>query len=189
MTMDDHLQDINDPRVLGTRLVGTMKMTRDDHQQDINDPRVMGTRLGGTKLLKVTKEIQGEDERDKMYKDEGVGLKGMVKGGGVGLDETVKGEGAGRGQGTRDINASYSYPLVNPRLEEAHDEGTVVQSTGADRSPVQPLDMMVNPSYSQHLKGNERDDEQDVNDLGARQGDERDEDQDVIDPGSRQDDE
>ena len=154
MTMDDHQQDINDPRVLGTRLGGTMKMTRDDNQQDINDPRVMGTRLGGTKLLKVTKEIQGEDERDKMYKDEGAGLNGMVKGGGVGLDETVKGEGAGRGQGTRDINASYSYPLVNHRLEEAHDDGAVVQSTGADRSPVQPLDIMVNPSYSQYLKDN-----------------------------------
>ena len=154
MTMDNHQQDINDLRVLGTRLGGTMKMTRDDNQQDINDPRVMGTRLGGTKLLKVTKEIQGEDERKEMYKDKGAGLNGMVKVEGAGLDETVKGEGAGRGQGTRDINASYSYPLVNHRLEEAHDDGAVVQSTGADRSPVQPLDIMVNPSYSQYLKDN-----------------------------------
>ena len=163
MTMDDHQQDINDPRVFGTRLGGTMKMTRDDNQQDINDPRVMGTRLGGTKLLKVTKEIQGEDERDKMYKDEGAGLNGMVKGGGVGLDETVKGEGAGRGKGTRDINASYSYPLVDSRLEEAHDDGTVEQSTGADRYSVQPVDMMVNPSYSQHLKGDRIKDDRNKN--------------------------
>ena len=94
-----------------------------------------------------------------------------------------------RGQDTGDIDASYSYPLVDPRLEEAHDDGTVVQCTGADRSLVQSLDVMDNPLYSQHLKGNERDDEQDANDLGARQGDERDYDQDAIDPGSRQDDE
>ena len=66
---------------------------------------------------------------------------------------------------------------------------TVVQGTGADCSIVQSLDMMDNPLYSQHLKGDERDNEQDVNDLGARQGDERDYDQDAIDPGSRQDDE
>ena len=29
-----------------------MKMTVDDQQQDINDPRVLGTRLGGTKTAK-----------------------------------------------------------------------------------------------------------------------------------------
>ena len=51
MTMDDHQQDINDLRVLGTRLGGTMKMTRDNHQQDINNQRVLGTRLGGTKRM------------------------------------------------------------------------------------------------------------------------------------------
>ena len=54
-----------------------------------------------------------------MYKDEGAGLNSRVKGGGAGLDGAVKGE--GRGQGTGDIDASYSYPLVDPRLEEAHD--------------------------------------------------------------------
>ena len=28
----------------------------------------------------------------------------------------------------------YSYPLVDPRLEKVHDDGTIVQSTGAERS-------------------------------------------------------
>ena len=77
----------------------------------------------------------------------------MVKGRGAGLGGTVKGAGTGRGHGSKDIDTSYSYPLVDPRLVEAHDDGTLVQSTGADRSLVQPLDMMVNPPYSQHLKG------------------------------------
>ena len=55
-TVDDHRQDINDPRALGTRLGGTkaMKMTEDDHRQDINDPRVLGTRPGGTEAQKKT---------------------------------------------------------------------------------------------------------------------------------------
>ena len=93
--MDDHQQDINDPRVLGTRLGGTKKMTRDDHQQDINDQRELGTRLGGTKMLKKRREmiegIQGEDGRDEMYKEEGAGLSGMVEGKGTGLGDAVKG--------------------------------------------------------------------------------------------------
>ena len=101
----------------------------------------------------------------------------------------MRGEGAGQGQGTRDINVSYSYPLVDPRLEEAHDNSTVVQCTGVDCSIVQPLDVMDKPLYSQHLEDDEHDDEQDANDLGAGQGDERDDDQDAIDPGARQDDE
>ena len=33
-----------------------MKMTKDDHQQDINDPRVLGTRLGGIKAMKMTED-------------------------------------------------------------------------------------------------------------------------------------
>ena len=81
MTRDNHQQDINDQTVLGTRLGGTKKMTRDDHQQDINNPRELGTRLGGTKRLKETTEIQGEDGRDMMYKDEGAGLSGTDEGG------------------------------------------------------------------------------------------------------------
>ena len=35
---------------------GKMKMTMDDHQQDINNPRVLGTRLGGIKTMKMTKD-------------------------------------------------------------------------------------------------------------------------------------
>ena len=89
--MDDCQQDINDRKVLGTswgtrtedRKRAAKKMTRDDHQQDINNPRALGTRLGGNK--KVNKGNQGEDGRVKMYKDEGAGLSGMVKGGGAGL--------------------------------------------------------------------------------------------------------
>ena len=100
----------------------------------------------------------------------------------------MKGEDLRRGQDTGDIDASYSYPLVDPRLEEAHNDSTIVQCTGADRSLVQPLDVMNKPLYSQHLEDDERDDEQDANDLGAGQGDERDDDEDAIDPGATQDD-
>ena len=111
-TVDDHQQDINDLRVLGTRLGGTTKMTKDNHQQDINDPGELGTRLGGTKMLKERREIiegiQGEDGRDEMYKDEEAGLSGMVEGGGAGLGDAVKGEGVRRGQDTGDIDAGYS---------------------------------------------------------------------------------
>ena len=32
------------------------KKTEDDHQQDINDPRVLGTRLGGIKAMKMTED-------------------------------------------------------------------------------------------------------------------------------------
>ena len=220
MTADDHQQDINHPRVLGTRLGVTkaMKMTVDDHQQDINDPRVLGTRLGGTKAMKMTKdemttmtdtkvketiarvqecgiamtsdqlqkmikEIWGEDGKDKKYKDEGAGLSGMVKGAGAGLGGTVKG--AGRGQGTRDIDASYSYPLIDSRLEEAHNKGTVVQNTGADRSQVQPLDVMVHPLYFQHLRGDGK--EGDRNKNGDRNRGDRFKDADRIKewPGTR----
>ena len=133
-------------------------MTRDDHQWDINDPRELGTRLGGTKMQKETKEIQGEDKRDKMYKDKGAGLSGMVEGGGAGLGDVVEGKGMRRGQDTGDIDASYSYHLVDPRLEEAHNNSTVVQCTGADHSLVQSLDVMDKSLYSQHLKGDECDD-------------------------------
>ena len=108
-----------------------------------------------------------------------------MKGGGAGLGETVKGKGARRGQDTGDIDARYSYPLVDPRLEEVHDDCTVVQCTGADRFLVQSVDVMDNPLYSQHQEDDEHDDEQDANDLGAGQGDERDDDQDAIDPGDR----
>ena len=104
-----------------------------------------------------------------------MGLNATVKGGGAGLGGKVKGEGAERGQDTRDTNAGYSYPLVGPRLEEAHNDGTVVQSTGAERSLAPTHVMMINPSYSQHMTGR------------ARQGDEGDDDQDADGPGVRQD--
>ena len=162
MTRDNHQQDINDQTVLGTRLGGTKKITRDDHQQDINDQRELGTRLGGTKMLKELREkiegIQGEDGRDEMYKDEGAGLSGMVEGKGTGLGDAVKGEGVRPGQDTRDIDASYSYPLVDPRPEEAPDidDSTLVQCTGADGSLVHPLDVMDNPLYSQHQEDDEQ---------------------------------
>jgi hypothetical protein len=65
----------------------------------------------------------------------------------------VKGEGVRQGQDTGDTDGCYSYPLVDPRLEEAPDidYSTVVQSTGADRSLEQSHNMIVNPLYSQHL--------------------------------------
>ena len=95
------------------------------------------------------------------------------------------------GQDTRDIDASYSYPLVDHRPEEAPDieDSTLVQCTGADGSLVHPLDVMDNPLYSQHQEDNEHDNEQDANDLEAGQGDECDDDQGAIDPGARQDNE
>ena len=69
------------------------------------------------------------------------------------MGEAVKGKGVRQGQDTRDTDGCYSYPLVDPRLEEAPDidYSTVVQSTGADRSLEQSHNMIVNPLYSQHL--------------------------------------
>ena len=62
----------------------------------------------------------------------------------------MKGKGASRGQDTRVINGCHSYPLVDPRPEEAPDidNSTIVQCTGAERSLVHPLDMMDNALYS-----------------------------------------
>ena len=93
-----------------------------------------------------------------MYKEEGAGLSGMVEGKGTGLGDAVKGEGVRTGQDTRDIDASYSYPLVDPRPEEAPDidDSTLVQCTGADGSLVHPLDVMDNPLYSQHQEDDEQ---------------------------------
>ena len=124
------------------------------------------------------------DGRDKKNEDKGAGLRGMEEGGGVGRGDVVEGEGASRGQDTGDIDGCYSYPLVDPRLEEAPDidHSTVVQCTGAERSIVQPLNMMDNPLYSQHLEGDEHDNERDANDPGAGQGDKRDDEKDTIDP-------
>ena len=55
----------------------------------------------------------------------------------------------------KDINGSYSYPLVDPRPEEAPDinDSTLVQSTGADGSLVHPHDVMDKSLYSQYLEG------------------------------------
>ena len=103
MTADDHQQDINDLRVLGTRLGWTkaMKMTEDE-KTTMTDTKVKETitrvQEGGgamtrNQLRKMIKEIWGEGGRDEKYKDEGAGLSGMVKGGGVGLGGTVKGAG------------------------------------------------------------------------------------------------
>ena len=44
------------------------------------------------------------------------------------------------------------YLLADPRLVEAHDDGTIVQSTGAARSSPQTL-ALVNPPCSQRLRG------------------------------------
>ena len=85
-----------------------------------------GGAMTSDQLQMVIEGIQGEDGRDEMYKDEGAGLSGMVEGKGTGLGDAVKGEGVRRGQDTGDIDASYSYPLVDPRLEESHDDSTVV---------------------------------------------------------------
>ena len=49
--------------------------------------------------------------------------------------------------------AGDSYPLVDPRLEEAHDDGTVVQSPGEERSLAQPHVVTNNPPCFQHKTG------------------------------------
>ena len=170
MTMDDHQQDINDPRVLGTRLGGTKaKKKTEDEMTTMTDTKVKETiarvQVGDGTMTsdqprKMIKEIWGEDGRDEKNEDKGAGLSGTVEGGGVGRGEAVKGEGVRRGQDTGDTDGCYSYPLVVPRLEEAPDidHSTVVQCTGADRSLGQPHNVMDNPLYSQHLEGEERED-------------------------------
>ena len=76
--------------------------------------------------------------------------------------------------GAKDINGSDSYPLVGPRPEEApdNDHSTLVQSTGADGSPVHTLNVMDKPLYSQHLEDDERDGERhdDQDATNPRQG-------------------
>ena len=84
----------------------------------------------------MIKKIWGEEGRDEKKEDKGAGRSGTEEGGGVGRGEAVKGEGVRQGQDTGDTDGCYSYPLVDPRLEEAPniDHSTVVQCTGADRS-------------------------------------------------------
>ena len=84
---------------------------------------------GGAGLRKKEKKTNGKgnfggDKKDEGHKDKVAGLNGRKEGGGVGRGETVKGEGASQGQDTGDIDGCYSYPLVEPRLEEVHDDGT-----------------------------------------------------------------
>ena len=167
-----------------TVIVTMTKMADTEVKETIAKAQESGV-MTNDQLQTIIKGILGGEGRDGMYKDEGAGLSGMVKGGGAGLDDTVKGEGAGRGQGTRDIDASYSYPLVDSRLEEAHNNGTVVQNTGADRSQVQPLDVMVHPLYFQHLRGDGK--EGDRNKNGDRNRGDRFKDADRIKewPGTR----
>ena len=50
----------------------------------------------------------------------------------------------------------YSYPLVAPRLEEVHDDGTIVQSTGVERSLAQPHGVMSNPPCFRHMSGGDK---------------------------------
>ena len=128
-------------------------MTNTKVKETITRVQERGGTMTSDQPRKMIKEIWGEDGRDEKNEEEGAGLSGMVEGGGAGLAGMVKGAGTGRAHVSEDINTSDSYPLVDPRLEEAYDNGTIVQSTGADRSLVQPLDMMVNPPYSQHLRG------------------------------------
>ena len=86
----------------------------------------------------------------------------------------MKGKGANQGQDTGDIDGSHYYPLVGPRPEEAPDidNSTVVQCTGAERSPVHPLDVMNNALYSQHWGDGKSDDVRDARGRGTRQGEE-----------------
>ena len=146
--MDGRQQDINDRKVLGTswgtktenhrasKKMTKTKLADTEVKETIAKVRESGV-MTNNQLKKIIKGILVEEGRDRMYKDEGAGLSKTVKGGGARLGETVKGKGARQGQDTGDINASYSYPLVDPRLEEAHGDGTLVQCTGAERGLLQ----------------------------------------------------
>ena len=102
-----------------------------------------------------------------------MGLDEMFEGEVAGLDEKVEGVGAGRqeqGQGSKGTNSEgegagrhklskargagrrggHSYLLANPKLAEAHGDGTVVPPTGTDRSAPQHLPG-ANLPCSQHL--------------------------------------
>ena len=78
----------------------------------------------------------------------------------------MKGAGKGRGHGSEDIDTSDSYSLVDPRLVETHDDGTLVQRTGSDRSLVQTL-VMASPPYFQHLTG-DRNESDRISELTSR---------------------
>ena len=110
----------------------TTTMTDNKVKEIIAMVQECGGAMTSDQLLKVIEGNQGEDGRIEKYKDKGAGLCGRVKGEVAGLDGTVKGAGTGRDHCSEDIDTTYSYPLVDPRLVEAHDDGTVVQSTAPD---------------------------------------------------------
>ena len=92
----------------------------------------MRTRIAGTR------EEEGEGGR-KINTDKGGGRS-----------ETEK-EAEEEGHGNKDNVTSNSYLPADPRLVEVHDFGTVVQSTGSNRSASQTLAVDNNPC-SQHLR-------------------------------------
>ena len=129
-TINEPKQDINDREVLGTSkgnvteshhastTTTTMKLPNTKVKETIAKVRGSGVKTNN-QLKKIVKGIMGEEGRARMYKEEGAGLSKAVKGGGARLGETVKGKCASPGQDTGDIVSSYSYPLVDPRPEEA----------------------------------------------------------------------
>ena len=118
--MDGRQQDINDRKVLGTswgtktenhRASKTMKKTKladTEVKETIAKVQESGV-MTNDQMQTIIRGILGEEGRDRMYKDEGAGLRKTVKGRGAKLGETVKGKGASRGLDTGDINGSYSY--------------------------------------------------------------------------------
>ena len=68
-------------------------------------------------------------------------------------DNTNK-DGEGKTINAKDVDGGSTYPLVDHRPEEAPDStySTVVQSTGADGSTLDPLSVMDNLLYSQDAK-------------------------------------
>ena len=68
-------------------------------------------------------------------------------------DNTNK-DGEGKTINAKDVDGGSTYPLVDPRPEEAPDStySTVEQTTGADGSMKHPLDLTNNPLNSQHAK-------------------------------------
>ena len=68
-------------------------------------------------------------------------------------DNTNK-DGEGKTINAKDVDGGSTYPLVDPRPEEAPDStySTVEQTTGADGSTEHPLDVTNKPLNSQHAK-------------------------------------
>ena len=108
------------------------------------------------------RQVLGRGDRVVMAHGKGAGMDGKEQGKGSGRQEQGRGskgtDSEGEEAGRHKLNMargtvrqdSYSYPLAEPRLVEAHGDGTVVHPTGADRSAPQHHPLPKHPHF-QHL--------------------------------------